>query len=815
MGADGMRSVLNAAAIGVPLPLCSCGVVPVSITLGKKGASRSSVMSFLITTPESGVDSILVTWVLMGPWYALFRPIASVFTALLAGVFSIGLLVPSNSGTDAGDKSNLDEKEPTKGAKSKRARVEDNKNAIKSKVDAHGACSDHSCCHDGEASHGHAHDLEGDADYVGFRGIWIGFKFAILNAWHRILAWEPMHGWYKPAFYGLSENKKFKSALPAGEVSLGEIIRRVLRFGFVELTDDIIFPLLLGVVLSGVIVTVFPADLGHYGLGGGWKAYALMLLVGIPLYMCASASTPIAAALVLKGLSPGAALVFLLSGPATNITTITTLSSYFGRRFVCIYLSSIAFGAVVSGLLLDLVILAFGWELIPTLAKTESGWIHSIQLGAAIVLLVLAAWRFWKGAALAGARSLTSNIRAVLAWGAQSLELTAPASKGERRRGRRFLKWAFLLFLGLSIYLASGFFTVPPGNVAFGKLFGRVVWEQLPPGIHYLPPRPFVKVDIWPVKFPHRLTIGLATPPAAGPDSSAANSLAAVQEGSGAVSSATAGAAAWHLPGSSLEAKDPLSEFLAGDQNFVKILITIVYHITDPWSYYYQIENPERIISNAVQASAREFVAQNIVDDLLSRKRRLMEEFIMDDLHAHLMDVADMQVHESADAQSHEVDHLDHIHIESELGREIPSVGINIQSVSLIDIHPPEETIVAFRDVSSAMEDRHQSILNAEKVFTLMIPQAVGSARLEILRATAAAAGKGKVAAAVSESISLRASQVSPQRSLMEDVLWFQTVEKAMSGREKFVLPPGTSSKDLILWRSRGASQASGSKSHD
>jgi len=133
-----------------------------------------------------------------------------------------------------------------------------------------------------------------------------------------------------------------------------------MRFAIGDLWEDLAAWFLIGLVLAGLITVLIPPDIFGKYLGSGLPAMLLMLAIGIPLYICATASTPIAAALILKGVSPGAALVFLLAGPATNMASLTVLTGVLGKRATAIYLSSIAICAVLFGLIVDQVYASLG-----------------------------------------------------------------------------------------------------------------------------------------------------------------------------------------------------------------------------------------------------------------------------------------------------------------------------------------------------------------------------------------------------------------------------------------------------------------------
>jgi uncharacterized membrane protein YraQ (UPF0718 family) len=268
LGRGKVSSVLKAAALGVPIPLCSCGVLPAAVSLKRQGANNGATTAFLISTPESGVDSIALTYALLDPVMTVARPVAAFTTAAIAGIAE-NMLGPDKEGK-----------------------------AIQPDL----RCPVDNCC-DGvdclpEVHKGH---------HTSFEKLKSGLGYALFELWEDIAPW-----------------------------------------------------FLLGLLLAGVITTLIPSELMTKHLGGGLSAMLIMLAVGIPLYICATASTPIAAALILKGVSPGAALVFLLAGPATNVTSLTVLFGLLGKRATAIYLASIAVVSVACGLALDQVYAFFG-----------------------------------------------------------------------------------------------------------------------------------------------------------------------------------------------------------------------------------------------------------------------------------------------------------------------------------------------------------------------------------------------------------------------------------------------------------------------
>ena len=348
---DSLKSVTLSSAIGVPVPLCSCSVVPVVAEMRNKGASRSSCMSFLITAPETGADSILVTNAFFGPIVAIVRPVISFITAVVAGIFCIGL-------------------------------IRDDRDEAKA--------SDHDHCHDCE--HDHHQSLIADRDdcYVSPAQL----KVLLVN-------------WLK----GIT-NRQSTAEVPIDnqELDFKKLVKHIFRYGFIEIADDILFALLVGVVLGGVLFLALPSDLMAHEYAR-WLSYPVMVLIGIPLYICASASTPIAAALVAKGVSPGAALIFLMTGPATNTGTIAIIVSQFGSRFASIYVAAVIAVTVVLGIAIDALLLAAGLAISVNLDASHAPAVQFLQWGSALLLIALIVWRFRAGALRRGYEDMLLNFR--------------------------------------------------------------------------------------------------------------------------------------------------------------------------------------------------------------------------------------------------------------------------------------------------------------------------------------------------------------------------------------------------------------------
>ncbi|MCP3666602.1 MAG: SO_0444 family Cu/Zn efflux transporter [Gammaproteobacteria bacterium] len=305
LGGEGLWSITKAALLGAPLPLCSCGILPAALGIRRAGASKASTLSFMIATPETGPDSIAISYAMLGPFMAILRPIAAIISAIFTGL--LGLLIRDNTPETV-------ENKPTE------------------------ACS--SCCSD--------------------------------------------------------------SCQTVDKPEAGTLARTIggLSYAFSDILDDLVLWLGIGLLLAALVATLVP-PLAMAEWGSGLSAKLLMLLVGIPMYVCATASTPIAAGLLLAGISPGTVLVFLLAGPATNIATIAVVQREMGNNTMMAYLLGISVTSISLGIATDwmteileidiMAQLASSTELIPI-------WIGTLS---AILLIVMSikpvrrlVWRF-------------------------------------------------------------------------------------------------------------------------------------------------------------------------------------------------------------------------------------------------------------------------------------------------------------------------------------------------------------------------------------------------------------------------------------
>lgn len=284
LGRSGISSVFKASLVGIPLPLCSCSVIPVASSIRKRGASKGATASFLVSTPESGVDSIAISYALLGPVFAIVRPIAAFITAMTAG----GLITAFEKAR--GEEAKLDQ------------------------TPAAAEAGGHSCCHGGPVASEAAPERPGVGSCCGAG------------------SGADRQGGQSPSTFSR--------------------VREAARYGLVDMFVDLGHLLVIGFVLGGLISTLVPQSMLER-VGSGPLALIVMAFAGLPMYVCATAATPLAAALIAKGLSPGAALVFLLVGPATNVATMLIVGRDIGRRSLAIYLGSIAVVAIVLGSVVD------------------------------------------------------------------------------------------------------------------------------------------------------------------------------------------------------------------------------------------------------------------------------------------------------------------------------------------------------------------------------------------------------------------------------------------------------------------------------
>lgn len=271
LGNENILSVIKSTIFGIPLPVCSCGVIPLATSIKKSGASKGATLSFLISTPITGVDSILATYGMFGWIFTIYRVVSSMVIATVAGILANFL-----------DKE-VEKQKPTFSAFGAAPQSGFGVTAPKPKMQ-----ESTSCC----------------------------------------------------ANTNQSKQKAFS-------------MKKVFSYSFGTLLKDIAKPLLYGLLLGALITVAIPQDLSQVLMDNSWASYLIAIAIAVPLYVCATASLPIAAALMLAGVSPGAAFVFLTAGPATNTVTIGVVKTMLGKTSLYIYLGTIVIGSMLFGLGLD------------------------------------------------------------------------------------------------------------------------------------------------------------------------------------------------------------------------------------------------------------------------------------------------------------------------------------------------------------------------------------------------------------------------------------------------------------------------------
>ena len=278
LGGGGWVQSLKAALLGVPLPICSCGVIPLAASLRKHGASRSATASFLASTPQTGIDSLMITYALLGWIYALFRAVVAFVSGIICGT-AVGAVSPREE-------------------------------EMVSK------CTD-DCC-------------------------------------------QPKNT---------------------------HIVKRMLSYGFISLPRDIARAMVLGIVISGIISGLIPENFFADRMGDSVATMFFMLLIGIPLYVCSSGSVPIALAFIKAGISPGAALIFLITGPATNAATLTTLWKIIGRKQLAVFLVTLSLCALAAGFIMNAMDLSLGIGEYTCKSGAHAGWFEYLCTAALLGIL--------------------------------------------------------------------------------------------------------------------------------------------------------------------------------------------------------------------------------------------------------------------------------------------------------------------------------------------------------------------------------------------------------------------------------------------
>lgn len=445
LGGHGFKTVVKAALLGAPLPLCSCGVIPAAVGLRRSGASKAATTSFLVSTPETGVDSVTVSYVLLGPFMAIVRPIAAITSAIVAGLL-VGR--DDDDGKPAAkalsDKAQLEKTQSDKAlastapvasccaSKSSSTETVVKAEAVKSCCASTKAPAitpvNSSCCGSDDAkapstkpkikmtpmakpslmaaggpSMG-AVSMVNVAKGDGAKVNPVKVESAGSCCGTQTAAPEKIVVVKKGACCGTSskaadshqaegESCCASTQDMATELKSESVIARIglgLKYAATDLVRDTTLWLLVGLFFAALVQTYVPADfLAKWG--DGLLAMLVMVLVSVPMYICATASTPIAAGLLLAGVSPGAVLVFMMAGPATNIATLGVVTKELGKRALYGYLGGVLGVALVAGALVNYLVANFGFEVMPQIGEQHQMLPEWLVAASGIVLALLMA----------------------------------------------------------------------------------------------------------------------------------------------------------------------------------------------------------------------------------------------------------------------------------------------------------------------------------------------------------------------------------------------------------------------------------------
>lgn len=640
LGERSPKAILKAAVIGGPLPLCSCGVLPMAVALRKKGASREATVSFLIATPETGEEAIVLTYGLLGPVMAIARPVIAIVTAVVAGFVSLFA-----GGDDDG-----------------------------AGKEATGPTPAPAC---------------GEAPAEPARG----------------------GGWK-------------------------ERLRRIFRYGFVTMVDDLAFWMLLSFATTGILSALLPEDFFLRFLPWPLLTMTLMAIVSIPMYVCASASTPVAAAMVAKGLDPGSALVFLLAGPATNASTIAVVARMFGRRFVAVYLGSIFGVAIASGLLLNAVV---GAGLVPAPVPPEvearGAW-AVVKFLSAFAFLALMAFSFQRRGFRPGWNELTGHGRAL----AGLLREAAP--KRVPWRGLAAVAGSVLLLL----WVLSAFLVVRTGETGLVRTLGRVTADDLGPGLHLVPPFPVGDAEAVATGVLRTVEVGFR--------------YRAASAAAGALTSRV------FVPAQSSRLPEE-AQFLTGDENVIEVVAVVHYRVADPGLFRFGVDRAEPAFRDLARAFLVEEVGRTPIDAIYTTKRGEVEQKVLEGLR-------DSPV--------------------------LKETGLAPVDVRLLSVHAPDDVHGAFRDIASAAEDRttarNKALVEAERALGLArgeVATTVAAAQSERTRLVEHARGDAAAFVPLAREVA-----AAPGTSRVR--LQLEALERVLPGVPKVIRPDPRRAPGFELW---------------
>ena len=510
LGDNRFKSVTLASLFGIPLPLCSCSVLPVATSLRRSGASKGATTSFLISTPETGLDSIGITYALLDPIMTVARPLGAFATAVFTGSV-VNFVVRRGWDGDAETS----------------AAAQDN------------------AAHDDGHDHGHDHSAVYTPGGIGGR-------------------------------------------------SVREVTRDSVSYAFGPLLDDLTSWLIIGLLVSGLIAILVPEDFFGSVIPAGFVSSVLMLLIGTPMYICAAAATPVAATLIAKGLDPGAALVLLLVGPATNATTIAIIARLLGRRVLVLHLIGVTGSALLLGLLINFVYNYFAVDLTAIVAQVVESGLSPLNIAATVVFVYLLVYSTVR---MALGPYLVERLRAFCA--PLGFDPLSPAFR------------VAALVVVVALYVSTAFSVIGPGEAAWVVRFGRVVRTLDAPGLYAHYPLPVDRVTRLRIDDVRSVDHGFLR---------AANRV--------------------DIERSESEILIDDAQVMSGEENILSLFYTVHFSVSEPYAYRYRVADPAALVGGFAEWAVRQTVARRSSSEVLVTHRGAIEQEVLATLQAELDAVA-------------------------------------------------------------------------------------------------------------------------------------------------------------------------------
>ena len=504
LGDNRFKSVTLASLFGIPLPLCSCSVLPVATSLRRSGASKGATTSFLISTPETGLDSIGITYALLDPIMTVARPLGAFATAVLTGSV-VNVIV--RRGWDG----------------------------------------------DSDASPTGQGDLAQDHD----------------------------HGHDHSAVY---------TPGGVGKRSVREVTRDSMSYAFGPLLDDLTGWLIVGLLVSGLIAVLVPDDFFGSVIPAGFVSSVLMLLIGTPMYICAAAATPVAATLIAKGLDPGAALVLLLVGPATNATTIAIIARLLGRRVLVVHLLGVTGSALLLGLLINFVYNYFAVDLTAIVAQVVESGLSPLNIAATVLFVYLLVYSTVR---MALGPYMVERLRAFCA--PLGFDPLSPAFR------------VAALIVVVALYVSTAFSVIGPGETAWVVRFGRVVRTLDAPGLYAHYPLPVDRVTRLRIDDVRSVDQGFLR---------AANRI--------------------DIERSESEELIDDAQVMSGEENILSLFYTVHFSVSEPYAYRYRVADPAALVGGFAEWAVRQTVARRSSSEVLVTDRAAIEQEVLVTLQAEL-----------------------------------------------------------------------------------------------------------------------------------------------------------------------------------